>query len=66
MQSIFIRATTKRERANPTRALVSVPDRDGFDKVYKPYGPDGERAGAGFYYIPHTDHIPHTIRKGLL
>ena len=42
----FIRLSTKRERGNPTRSLASLPVREGWTKVYMPYG----KQGRGYYY----------------
>jgi hypothetical protein len=44
---IFIRLLGKSEHGNPTRSLSSIPDLEGYEKVYKPYGEDGR----GFYYV---------------
>lgn len=43
---IFIRSLKKSEYGNPTRSLSSIPNKDGYEKVYKPYGSKGK----GFYY----------------
>ena len=48
---IFIRTLNKSERGNPTRSLSTIPDKEGYDKVYKPYGTDGK----GFYYVKQTE-----------
>jgi hypothetical protein len=49
---IFIRELKKKEKGNPTRFINSVemPDKDGYEVVYKPYGSQG----SGFYYVKET------------
>lgn len=47
---IFIRPIKKSEKGNPTRSLSSIPDKEGYEKAYKPYGGEGH----GFYYIKKT------------
>ena len=55
---IFIREIKKSEKGNPTRSLQDIPDKEGYDKVYKPYGTEGK----GFYYVekPATLTAPKT------
>jgi hypothetical protein len=50
---IFIRAIKKSEKGNPTRSLSEIPDKEGYDKVYKPYGAEGK----GFYYVPKAKQV---------
>ncbi|MDO8673051.1 MAG: LPD38 domain-containing protein [Dehalococcoidia bacterium] len=45
----FIRAATKQEKGSATaksRGYNTIPDREGYEKAYKPYGDQG----AGYYY----------------
>lgn len=50
---IFIRKATKKEVGSVrSRALGSLPKKEGYEPVYKPYGNTGQRADAGFYYTP--------------
>ncbi len=49
VEQIFIRLATKKEKAggiNRRRGFNSIPDLEGYEKVYKPYGENG----AGYYY----------------
>ena len=47
----FIRKLKKSEEANPSHYLSKIPDKTGWHKVYKPYGPDGNKSGRGYYYV---------------
>ena len=52
---IFIRKPNTQELKGGTprsRGIASIPDKEGFEKVYKPYGNTGEKADAGYYYKP--------------
>lgn len=47
----FIRLASKKEASSPAekrRAFQAIPDKDGYEKIYKPYGEQGR----GFYYKP--------------
>ena len=47
---IFIRPPTKQERMGGTqrkRGYNDIPDKEGYEKVYKPYGVEGR----GYYYV---------------
>ena len=59
-ECIFIRLATKKEVASPaekTKGLQSIPEKKGYEVVYKPYGTKGR----GFYYIPLSDKTPKHI-----
>ena len=50
LDEIFIRLSTKMEGTSTTakrKAFLSIPDKSGYEKVYKPFG----KQGRGFYYI---------------
>lgn len=50
---IFVRKPTKAESGGGSRrqrGFNKIPDKEGYEKVYKQYGPTGEREGAGYYY----------------
>lgn len=50
IEVIFVRLATKGEKTggiNRRRGFNSIPDLEGYEKVYKPYG----ESGAGYYYI---------------
>lgn len=55
---IFIRAPKKSEYGNPSRSLSSIPDKAGYEKVHKPYGPDGDKSGRGYYYVQSKAEAP--------
>uniref|UniRef100_A0A6M3M2H6 Uncharacterized protein n=1 Tax=viral metagenome TaxID=1070528 RepID=A0A6M3M2H6_9ZZZZ len=55
---IFIREIKKSEYGNPSRSLPSIPDKEGYEKVYKPYGSQGK----GFYYVARTKDSTKKIR----
>jgi hypothetical protein len=54
LQPIFIRSLKKSEYCNPTNkpGFYTIPDKVGYEKVYKPYGITGTRKDEGFYYMP--------------
>lgn len=45
-QEIFIRPITQKEKANPQRAMMDIPNKEGYETIYRPYGEQGK----GFYY----------------
>jgi GNAT superfamily N-acetyltransferase len=51
--SLFIRKSTKAERGATakSRAFAAIPEKEGYEKVYKPYGEEGE----GFYYVKKAE-----------
>jgi len=51
MNCEFIRKTTAKESRNPAHYLCNIPDKQGHEKVYRPYGNTGDRAHRGYYYI---------------
>jgi hypothetical protein len=53
----FIRKLKKSETANPgsTNNLAKIPQREGYQVIYKPYGETGEREGRGYYYKKGTE-----------
>ena len=53
IEEIFIRSLKSSERSNPTaiRNMSKIPDREGYEKVYKPYGEQGR----GYYYLAEKD-----------
>lgn len=49
-KELFIRLAKGKENTSPVekqKAFLSIPDKEGWEKVYKPYGKNGR----GFYYI---------------
>ena len=46
MDTIFIRSLRQFEKGNPTRHLYKIPSKNGYRKVYMPYGEKGK----GYYY----------------
>src|SRR3990167_9572280 len=53
VQDILIRLATNKEKLSrklKTQVANSFPERKGFKVVFKPYGKDGDKSGAGFYY----------------
>ena len=51
---ILARLATKREIPGGKardRGYASIPAKDGYEIVYKPYGNTGEKSGAGYYYV---------------
>jgi hypothetical protein len=54
-------ATTKEGKSSSAkqRGFNSIPPRDGHTIVYKPYGNDGDKAGAGFYYVANEPTQSH-------
>lgn len=56
---ILARLADKHERLGGkarARGYNSIPPRDGYEVVYKPYGEDGDRSGAGYYYAPKAEY----------
>jgi hypothetical protein len=59
----FIRSATQLEKTSPTaksKGFQSIPDKEGFQKVFKPYG----EQGAGYYYnkvLPTPDQLQSQI-----
>jgi hypothetical protein len=49
VEQIFIRLANKAEKKggiNRSRGFNTFPDKEGYEKIYKPYG----EQGAGYYY----------------
>lgn len=49
IEQIFIREPKKSELTNPSKTsnFATIPDKEGWEKVYKPYGEQGK----GYYYV---------------
>ena len=62
----FIRTPTKAEAKNPgsTNNLAKLPEREGYETVYKPYGPDGGKEGRGYYYRKSVEPAPSETKPG--
>lgn len=62
-EDIFIRKLTKEEAKGgiaQRRGIDAIPNKEGYEKVYKPYGNTGLREDAGYYYTSIKPEQPAT------
>ena len=62
IDEIFIRPITKKEKGNPTHrdSFYAIPEKEGYEKVYKPYGDKGK----GYYYVKKAQQMKPEILEG--